>query len=121
MLGGQRMIEEEQRLEQLEKICKTMKGIDVSEQWKKPDNGPMLILLAMKDFGAAIVPILARLMQTNVDLLRENNEVHREHMKLERKLVGLSWALFMASIALIFVAIFPAVESLKHLWPIMFH
>jgi hypothetical protein len=69
--------EEQQRLKQLEADCNAIKNVDVPEQWKKPDNGPMLILLAIKDFSPAVVPTIARVIQTNTDLLRENNEVQR--------------------------------------------
>jgi hypothetical protein len=109
--------EEQQRLEQLDEACSAIKNIEVPEQWKKPDNGPMLTLLAIKDFGPAVVPTLARVIQTNVDLLRENNEVHREHMKSERKLLFLTKALLVLTAVLALIAIPPAIESFRNIWP----
>ena len=108
--------EEQQRLEQLDQACSAIKNVEVPEQWKKPDNGPMLTLLAIKDFGPAVVPALARLIQTNVDLLRENNDVHREHMKSERKLLLLTKALLVLTAVLALIAIPPAVESFRNIW-----
>jgi len=110
------MTEEEQLiLKKLEIDCQAIKNIEVPEQWKKPDNGPMLTLLAIKDFGPAVVPTLARLIQTNIDLLRENNDVHREHMKSESKMIFFTKALLILTAVLAFIAIPPAIESLSNL------
>jgi len=110
------MTEEEQLLlKQLEIDCQAIKNIEVPEQWKKPDNGPMLTLLAIKDFGPAVVPTLAKLILTNIDLLRENNEVHREHMKSESRMLFFTKVLLILTAVLAFIAIPPAIESLSNL------
>jgi hypothetical protein len=108
--------DEQQLLEQLETECNAIKKIEVPEQWKKPDNGPMLTLLAIKDFGPTVIPVLAKLMLTNIDLLRENNAVQRRHMKSEGKILFLTKALLILTFVLAFIAIPPAIESLRNLW-----
>ena len=108
--------EEKKALDDLEAFCNKIKDVASPPQWLKPDNGPMLTLVAIKDFGPAVVPTLARVIQTNVDLLRENNEVHREHMKLERKLILFTKALLVLTAVLALIALPPAFESLQNLW-----